>query len=263
MNLGLEDKVAIVTGASQGIGKAITNGLVQEGVKVAICSRHQTVLEETATQITSSNETEVFPVRADLTKKKDIQSLIKKTLKKFNRIDILVNNTGGPSPKIFMDTREDDWYKALNQLLMSMINCCREVLPYMMAQRWGRIINMTSFTAKQPTRNLVLSNSIRSGILGLTKTLSNELADYGILVNAVCPGWTRTRRVEELAKTVAKERRVSYKKVLTEWANTIPLKRLAFPEEIANVVVFLASQKASYLTGSVLQVDGGFIKSTF
>jgi 3-oxoacyl-[acyl-carrier protein] reductase len=144
---------------------------------------------------------------------------------------------------------------------MSVITGCKEVIPYMKKNGWGRIINMTSFAAKQPAENLILSNTVRAGILGLTKTLSNELAADGILVNAICPGWTKTRRIEELAKSIAEKTGKNYEEIIADWARKITLKRLANPEEIANLVVFLASNKATYITGTALQVDGGYIKS--
>lgn len=187
--------------------------------------------------------------------------MVKTTAEEFGRIDILVNNIRGPPPTLFLETSEEDWHDAVSSLLMSVVNCCREVIPYMRQSKWGRIVNMISFAAKQPVKRLVLSNSIMAGILDLTKTLSNELAEYGILVNAVCPGWTRTRRVEELAKTTAEETGRADEEVVDEWASKIPLRRLAQPEEIANLAVFLASEKASYITGAVIQVDDGFIRS--
>jgi len=182
-------------------------------------------------------------------------------VRKFGRVDILVNNTGGPPSMLFTETSEKNWSEAVNLLLMSVVNCCMEVIPYMKENRWGRIINMTSFAAKQPAERLVLSNTIRAGVLGLTKTLANELAEYGILVNSVCPGWTFTERVMELARSIAEKTGKTSNNVISEWANSIPLRRLAQPEEIANMVVFLASERASYVTGAVIQVDGGFIKS--
>lgn len=261
MDLGLTKRVAIVTGSSRGIGKAIAHGLADENAKVTICARNEDRLRQTAKEIEASTGTEVLPIRADLRNKEDIRFLVKTTVEKFGRIDILVNNTGGPPPSFFLETSEEDWNEAVNLLLMSVINCCRQSIPYMKQRRWGRIINMTSVAAKQPVERLVLSNTIRAGILGLTKTLSNELAEYGVLVNAVCPSFTRTRRVEELAKSKAENTGRTYKEVIAEWASEIPLKRLAQPEEIANLVVFLASEKASYITGAVFHVDGGFIKS--
>jgi len=261
LDLGLKDRAAIVTGSSRGIGRAIAYGLAEEGAKVAICARNAERLNETAKEMESSTKTQVLPIQADITKKEDIKLLVEKTHKEFRRIDILVNNTGGPPPSLFMGTTEANWREAVDLLLMSVVKCCREVIPFMQRNGWGRIINMTSFAAKQPAERLVLSNSLRAGILGLTKTLSNELAEYGILVNTVCPGWTMTSRVEELAKSTAEKTGKSSETVISEWASSIPLGRLAKPEEIANVVVFLASEKASYITGTVVQVDGGFTRA--
>lgn len=263
MDLGLKDRVAIVTGSSQGIGKAIAQGLSEEGAKVTICARNETQLKEVAEEIQSSTGGEVYTVQADLTKRDDIRSLVAKTLERFGRIDVLVNNTGGPPPTTFSETSETQWRDAVNMLLMSVVTTCLEVIPRMQERRWGRIINMTSFAAKQPAESLVLSNTLRSGILGLSKTLSNELAKDGILVNAVCPGWTLTKRVEELAKAQSKTTGNTYENIVHGWESQIPLKRLAEPKEIADLVVFLASERASYITGAVVQVDGGAIKGLY
>lgn len=261
MDLGLKGKVAIVTGSSQGIGKAIAFGLADEWAKVTICSRNEKQLNATAEEIKSATRAEVFAVKADLTHDEDIQRLVRATEQKFGKIDILVNNTGGPPSTTFMETSTQQWRDAVDLLLMSVVNTCSEVVPFMAEHKWGRIINMTSFAAKQPAERLVLSNTLRAGILGLTKTLSNELAEYGILVNAVCPGWTMTKRVEELAETRAKESGRSIDEIIAGWTRQIPLKRLAEPKEIADFVVFLASERASYITGAVVQVDGGVTKS--
>ena len=261
LNLGLDGRVAIVTGSSQGIGKAIALGLAEEGAGVVICARREEVLRNVAGEIASLSGSEVLPVKADLSKSEDIKFLVQASIRKFGKVDILVNNTGGPPSALFMETTERDWRAAVDSLLMSVVNCCREVIPYMVKNKWGRIINMVSFAAKQPAERLVLSNAVRTGVLGLTKTLANELANYGILVNAVCPGWTLTERVKELAKTTAEKTGKTFETTIAEWADTIPLKRFALPEEIANIVVFLASEKASYITGVVIQVDGGLIKS--
>jgi len=263
MDFGLMGRVAIVTGSSQGIGRAIALGLSQEGVKLSLCARNEKQLEETAKHIRSSTGMDVLPVQADLTKEDDIRRLVAETAEAFGRIDILVNNTGGPPSATFMETSEEHWRNAVNLLLMSAVTTCLEVVPHMQEHTWGRIINMTSFAAKQPADRLVYSNTLRAGILGLTKTLANELAQYGILVNAVCPGWTLTKRVEELAKTRAKSLGKTPEEIIKNWENDIPLKRLAKPSEIANLVVFLASERASYITGTAIQVDGGYTKGLF
>lgn len=263
MDLQLKNKVVIVTGSSKGIGKAIAFGFAKEQAKVVICSRNKKTLENTASEIEKSTSAQVLPVQTNLLDKQSITSLINKTIEKFEKIDILINNTGGPPPKLFIDTTENEWQNSYDLLMKSVINCCQGVLPFMKKQKWGRIVNMTSFAAKQPEERLVLSNAIRAGIHGLTKTLSNELAGYGVLVNAVCPGWTLTERVEELADNIADTQNITRQSVISSWKGKIPLGRLAKPEEISNLVVFLASESASYITGNVIQVDGGYIKSLF
>jgi 3-oxoacyl-[acyl-carrier protein] reductase len=243
------------------MGKAVAYGLAREGAKVAICARTESTLKTVAKEIESAFGTEVLPFPADLKAKANIKAMVKATANKFGRIDILVNNTGGPPSALFSETTDKNWQETFDSLMMSVVNCCREVIPYMKANKWGRIINMTSFAAKQPAERLVLSNAVRAGVLGLTKTLSNELAEYGILVNAICPGWTLTDRVKRLAQSQANKTGQDYEAIINEWTKSIPLNRMAQPEEIANLVVFLASEKASYITGAVMQVDGGAIKS--
>ncbi len=261
MDLGLQNRVALVTGSSQGIGWAIANRFALEGANVVICARNLKKLELAAKKIQSTTGSEVYYVQTDLTSPTEITRLVTNTLSRFHRIDVLVNNSGGPPPKFFSETTPHDWIAAFDSLLLSVVNCCSEVIPHMKRHNWGRIINITSFAAKQPVERLILSNALRAGILGLTKTLSNELGPEGILVNAICPGWTQTRRLESLARVRAKQTSQSLSEVLNNWAKQIPLKRLAQPEEIANLVVFLASECASYITGTVIQVDGGYIQA--
>jgi 3-oxoacyl-[acyl-carrier protein] reductase len=261
MDLGLKDKVAIITGASKGIGKAIAFNFAKEKAKITICSRNLNNLKRVSESIEEDTGSIVLPVKTDLDKPDDIEKMVNKTLDKFGRIDILVNNTGGPPPVKFIDTTEKQWQKAVNQLLMSIINCCYQVIPIMKKHGWGRIINMTSIAAKQPIDNLILSNTVRSGIHGLTKTLSNELAEFGITVNAVCPGFTLTERVVELAKANALKSSRNYKDIVKQWEDQIPIGRLASTDEIAYMVLFYASEKASYITGNITQVDGGYNKS--
>ncbi len=263
MELGLKDRVAVVTGSSQGIGRAVALELSREGSKVVICARNESALQDTAKDIRSETGNEVLPVRVDLTRSDDVDRLVGTAFAHFGRIDILINNTGGPPSLNFMETSDQHWSNACSLLLMSTINACIAVIPHMMKARWGRIINMTSFAAKQPADRLVLSNVVRAGILGLSKSLSNELALYGILVNAVCPGWTMTRRVEDLAKARADAEGKTSEEIVKSWENQIPMRRIAQPHEIAGLVAFLASERASYITGAAIQVDGGVIKGLY
>lgn len=258
----MKGRVAIVTGSSSGLGKAIALGLAQEGALLTICARTEDRLKEAAKEIKSSIGAEVLALRIDLTNRDDLRRLVKETESRFGRIDILVNNTGGPPSASFLKISEKDWRQATDSLLMSVVLLCLEVIPYMQKHHWGRIINMTSIAAKQPVEDLVLSNSLRAGILALSKTLSNELARDNILVNSVCPGWTWTSRTEQLAKAESLKTGIPYEQVVQGWEKEIPLGRLAEPREIADLVVFLASERASYITGAAIQVDGGWIKAT-
>ncbi len=263
MDLGLKGKVAVVTGSSRGIGRAIAFGLASEGVKVTICARGEKELFETASELREETGVDVLPVKADLTISKEIKKVVSETVKRFETIHILVNNTGGPPPGGFLELSEENWVAALNLNLLSVIRMCREAAPYMVKQRWGRIINILSVAAKQPVDNLILSNTARAGVIGFSKTLSRELARYNVLVNNVCPGPTMTRRLREVIRARAAKNKTSLKKEEKKFLDEIPLRRFGKPEEIANLVVFLSSEKSSFITGATIQVDGGYIKGNY
>ena len=258
MDLGLKGRVALVCGASRGLGRAVALGLAKEGAKVVICSRNQANIQAAAYEIAQEAEGEILGMAIDLSKAEEARRFYKVSVDRFGPIDILVNNAGGPPSLPFQEINDDQWQSAFELTLMSAITLIREVLPVMQERRFGRIINITSVAVKQPLEGLVLSNTLRAGLVGLAKTLSNAYASYNILINNVCPGFTMTERVKELSLVVAKRQGISPEQVIKDWEARIPMGRLGRPEELADLVVFLASERASYMTGTTTQVDGGF-----
>jgi 3-oxoacyl-[acyl-carrier protein] reductase len=260
MNFGLNNKTAIVAAASQGLGKASAMALAREGAALVICSRRQKELTETAEEIRKATNSIVIPLAADVSKQEDIDRVVAETKSRFGTIHILVNNAGGPPAGGILTLTDDDWQKGHELTLMSMVRFTRAVLPMMIQQHWGRIITITSIAAKQPISELLLSSTIRPGILGLSKVLANQYAKDNITVNTVCPGNILTRRQEELAVSRAAARSISMDHYLKETASTIPAGRLGRPEEIGDVVAFLASEQASYINGVNLLADGSAAK---
>jgi 3-oxoacyl-[acyl-carrier protein] reductase len=260
MDLGLKGRVAIVAAASRGLGKACARELALEGANVVICARGHSQLIETADEIRAEAGVEVLPLSIDLREDAQIRHLADETLARFSRIDILVSNNGGPPAGYFDDFDDEAWLAAHQLTMMSAVRLIRAVLPAMRAQQWGRIINITSVSVKQPVDNLLLSNVYRPGVTGLAKTLSVQVADVGITVNNVAPGYTRTDRVLELAEARAAEQGKTVEEVLTDTAAGFPMRRMGEPEELAALVVFLASERAGYITGTTIPVDGGFLK---
>ena len=263
MDLGISGKTAIVAAASKGLGKATAMGLAKEGVNLAICAREEVILHETAKEISTTTSVKVLPVLADVTKSDDIHKLVKHAADEFGRIDILVTNAGGPPSGQFDNFCDKDWQDAITLNLLSTVRLCREVIPHMRKEGWGRIVNIVSIAAKQPIDGLILSNSIRAAVIGLAKTLSSELAGDNILVNSVCPGWTLTDRMSSILHKRAEAQETTYESALKDVTTDIPLGRCGTPEETANLIVFLSSERASYITGTTIQIDGGLTKSLF
>ncbi|BAY07175.1 SDR family oxidoreductase [Calothrix sp. NIES-2098] len=262
MDLQLNGKVVLVTAGSKGLGKATAKQFAREGAKVAICARSELV-SKAAAEIESETGREVLAVRADVTQSADIERVINATVEKFGGLDILVTNAGGPPAGTFDDLDVAAWEAAINLNLLSAVNLVKYALPYLRQSNTAAILTITSTSTKQPVQNLVLSNSIRLAVIGLTKTLSQELGSDRIRVNSILPGWTYTQRVEELINAcIAKNGTTKEAEIAAINAN-IPLSRMGKPEEFANVAVFLCSPAASYINGVMLQVDGGSYQGIF
>ena len=261
MDLGLKGRVAIVAAASSGLGFAVANELSREGAKVAICARTAGNLEAAAAKIRSAHSGEVFHQVVDVTDPKAVREFVAAVETRFGRLDICITNSGGPPSKLFEDTQTEDWKAALDLLLMSCVSFARETLPRMKKNKWGRFITITSYTVKTPVDGLLLSNSIRSAVTGLAKTLANEYGSHGITVNNVCPGYTRTDRLSELVEAISGRTGAKSEEVYGGWEKQIPAGRLGTPEEFAAVVTFLASERASYVNGTSLAIDGGIVRS--
>ena len=260
MELGLTGKIALVAAASRGLGRAVAEELAREGAHLLICARGADALRETAESIRAASGVRVVEVAADLSDPADVARVAERALAEFGRVDVLVTNGGGPPAGPFETHSADAWQAAVRQTLMSVVELTRAVLPGMKERRWGRIINVTSIAVKQPVDNLILSNSVRAAVTGFARTLANEVAPFGITVNNVMPGYTRTQRVEELAERNASLKGTSPDAERAVWEGQIPMARLGESTEFAAMVAFLASERASYTTGASIPVDGGWIR---
>jgi 3-oxoacyl-[acyl-carrier protein] reductase len=261
MDLGLNGKVALVAASSKGLGKASALALAREGARVTICSRTEVDLDAAAEEIRQETGTEVLAVPADLATAEGISLVVAAALEKFDRIDVLVTNSGGPRPGKLADLGDDDWRQAFELVALNFVRLVRAVTPHMRARRWGRIIGIQSSSVKEPVEYLDLSNGIRPGIAGLMKALMPDLARDGITINLVLPGMFLTARINPALASGTAHIDKALAEQLAPLAATVPLGRLGDPIELGNLVAFLASEQASYITGAVYQVDGGRIRS--
>jgi 3-oxoacyl-[acyl-carrier protein] reductase len=263
MNLGLNNKIAVVTGASKGMGKSIAHSLASEGVKVLLVARNLDLLKSEVHSLVELGYSATYLQGdvSDLNLPNQVLEFIKNEWN--SSPDILINNAGGPPPGSVLLHSDQTWYDALQMNLLSVIRFTRAVLPFMKENKWGRVVSITSTVAKEPSPAMVLSATLRAGVSAFTKAVSSEFAEYNITLNVICPGGVLTDRLSSLLKQNAETTNRNYDEVLTESQNMIPAKRFANPDEIANPVTFLCSEAGSYITGTSIMVDGGLTKSYF
>jgi 3-oxoacyl-[acyl-carrier protein] reductase len=260
METGLRDRVAIVAASSQGIGRAAAQAFAAEGCRLAMCARKRPALQQAAEKIQQQYNVPVLAEAFDVTDAGAVRDFVKSVVVRFGSVDICVTNAGGPPAKGFLATSNDDWRQALDQNFLSTVYFAHEVIPHMQAKHWGRIITITSITTKQPVPDLVLSNAVRTAVVGLVKSLANEFGKDGILVNNVAPGYTATDRLKDLARSRSAATHQSEKDIYEGWGKDSALKRVGLPEEVADTIVWLASERASFVTGQTILVDGGAYK---
>src|SRR6266581_3124577 len=260
METGLKNRVAIVAASSQGIGRATAEAFAAEGCRVAMCARNREALNTAAEKIRSQYQAEVLEEPFDVTDAVAVRDFVNAVVQKFGSADICVTNAGGPPAKGFLATTIDEWKRAVDVNFMSVVYFVHQVIPHMQKKKWGRILTITSVSTKQPVPDLVYSNAVRAAVVGLVKSLANEFGKDGILVNNVGPGYTATDRLKELARSRAKASGKTEKEILEGFAADAPLKRLGDPRELADTIVWLASERASYITGQTILVDCGVYK---
>ncbi len=261
MDLDLKGKVAIIGGASKGLGRACAEVLAEEGVKVTICSRTKDDLEKAAAEIRDTHDAEVLVFAGDLDRTDVIQDLVATTVSHFGQLDIMVNNSGGPPLARSSDATEEQWETAVQRSLFFFARMCREAIPHLKKQGTGRIVNILASTVYQPIPNLALSGATRMGVVAFAKSLADAVGRDGILVNNVCPGSILTERMLSNVTSRAKELNISVEEGLAQRAGETAVGRIGEPKELANLVAFLASSKSSYVTGTTILVDGGLVRS--
>jgi 3-oxoacyl-[acyl-carrier protein] reductase len=260
MDLGLKGRGVIVAASSQGIGRAAAEAFAREGAQVAMCARNESTLREAADKIRNETGAEIHAAALDVTDSDRVQHFVEDVAKRFGRIDVCVTNAGGPPAKNFLSISSDEWRKAVDLNFMSVVHMAKAVIPYMQRHRWGRIITITSVTVKQPVAELIMSNAVRAAVVGLVKSLSNEFGKDGILVNNVAPGYTATERLQELAGVRALAAGTSPEQIYQNWTAEIPVRRLGDPKDIADVILWLGSERAAYVTGQTVLADGGIYR---
>lgn len=260
METGLKNRTILISGASQGLGRAIAFAFAQEGAHLALCARNKQTLDALASELRQEHKVEVHTGVLDVRDVLAVETFVENAAHELGSIDVCVTNAGGPPAKDFLQTTDADWDSAFELNLRSVVVFARAVIPHMQRERWGRIVTISSLAVRQPLPQLVLSNTIRTGILGLIRTLSNEFAKDGITVNNVGPGYTATDRLKELSARIASSTGRTEAEIEQDWVNQIPVGRLGKPEDVADAVVWLASERASFITGQTLLIDGGMYK---
>lgn len=263
MDFGLTGKRAVVCAASKGLGRACALGLAREGARVAICARGAEALKDTAEMLRADCGVDVLAESVDLSSPENAAAFGERVIAAWGGVDILVNNAGGPPPGPFVAHDNDAWRDAFNLNFLSTAALIRTVIPGMRERTWGRILTITSIAVKEPVDNLILSNAIRAGVTGLSRTLANELGADGITVNCVCPGFHLTDRIRNLCQAIADSQEIPFDQALAQFARRVPLGRIGDPQEFGDVVTFLASERASYVSGQSIVVDGGTIRALF
>jgi 3-oxoacyl-[acyl-carrier protein] reductase len=263
MDLRLSGKGAVVAASSQGLGYAIAHQLAAEGASVVMCARGEERLRQAAERIAAATGARTVPVAADVSKRSDIERLAGTARDALGHVDVVVTNSGGPPPGTFDGTRPEAWQGAFETVLMSAVELIRAFLPGMKERRFGRVLNITSITVKQPVENLLLSNALRAAVTGMARTLATEVAPFGITVNNLLPGYTRTERLDELAAASAARDGTTPAGFFERLEREIPARRLGDPGELAALATFLASERAAYVTGQSIAVDGGWIRSLY
>ena len=263
MDLSIKGKNAIVCASSQGLGKSAAVDLAKEGVNLAICSRNKDKINLVKEEIEQIADVKVVAIETDLSSEKDINALFQEAKKELKAIDILINNNGGPPPSTFEELTDEDWQRTFNSTMMSAIRLSKLVLPDMKNNKWGRIINISSVSVKTPVNGLFLSNSIRMGVLSWAKALSDEVAPHGITINTVCPGTTKTERIEQIINAQSESSGKDKSEIEEAMANSNPMLRIGEASDLSALIAFLASEKASYMTGLAVQVDGGSARTFY